>query len=153
MEVVYSDILNHLLSNGITEQMIGLRFFSVQQAGRLKAIHQLMNVAKYLNGDWIPDWKDSNQFKYSIYLDYFHPEHPGKGFIKIGCNSIYDLGCVYFKSEELAKRAIEILGEEKIREFCVMNAFKYRMRAGLKGGAKQDFAKETWYLNKAKELA
>ena len=121
MEESYSDILNHLLSNGITEQMIGLRFFSVQQAGRLKAIHQLMNVAKYLNGDWIPDWKDSNQFKYSIYLDYFYPEHPGKGFIKISRNSIFDLGCVYFKSEELAKRAIEILGEEKIREIFATN--------------------------------
>ncbi len=33
-----------------------------------------------------------------------------------------------------------------------MNAFKYRMRLGLKDDFVQDFKKEKWYLDKAKEL-
>ena len=45
-----------------------------------------------------------------------------------------------------------IWGAEKVVDFCLMNAFKYRMRLGLKDDIEQDLAKEQWYLNKAAEL-
>lgn len=45
-----------------------------------------------------------------------------------------------------------IWGKVKTREFCIMNAFKYRMRLGHKNAIEEDLAKEQWYLNKAKEL-
>lgn len=47
---------------------------------------------------------------------------------------------------------VSIWGKEKTRDFCLMNAFKYRMRLGHKDAIEQDMAKEKWYLDKAKEL-
>lgn len=47
---------------------------------------------------------------------------------------------------------IFIWGIKKTIIFCEMNAFKYRMRLGLKDDFVQDFNKEKWYLNKAAEL-
>lgn len=46
-----------------------------------------------------------------------------------------------------------IFGREKTRDWCIMTAFKYRMRLGHKDNYEQDFAKEQWYLNKAAELS
>ena len=53
---------------------------------------------------------------------------------------------------EVIDMMISIWGKEKTIDFCLMNAFKYRMRLGHKGDVKQDMAKEQWYLNKAAEL-
>jgi len=47
---------------------------------------------------------------------------------------------------------ISIRGPQKTIDFCYMNAFKYRMRLGMKDNLKQDLEKEKWYLNKAEEL-
>lgn len=48
---------------------------------------------------------------------------------------------------------IAIWGKEKTIDFCLMNAFKYRMRLGHKDNIQQDLQKECWYLDKAKELS
>lgn len=47
-----------------------------------------------------------------------------------------------------------IWGPEKTAIFCELNAFKYRMRMGTKptSPVTEDLEKETWYLNKMKEL-
>lgn len=45
-----------------------------------------------------------------------------------------------------------IFGREATELWCVMTAFKYRMRMGCKDDMVQDFCKEQWYLKKAKEL-
>ena len=49
---------------------------------------------------------------------------------------------------------VAIWGKEAVATYCKLAAFKYRMRAGLKESnpTEQDYAKERWYLNKAKEL-
>lgn len=53
---------------------------------------------------------------------------------------------------EVIDMMIGIWGKEATKLFCEMNAFKYRMRLGLKDDMEQDLKKEQWYLNKAKEL-
>lgn len=53
---------------------------------------------------------------------------------------------------EAIEMMIRIWGKEKVKDFCIMNAFKYRMRMGFKGNMQEDFDKEQWYLNKAKEF-
>lgn len=53
---------------------------------------------------------------------------------------------------EVIDMMIAIFGKKATFHFCLLNAFKYRMRAGHKDDIKQDLAKEQWYLNKAKEL-
>ena len=47
-----------------------------------------------------------------------------------------------------------IWGDEKVETFCMLNAFKYRWRAGRKGDgrATEDIKKALWYEDKATEL-
>jgi hypothetical protein len=68
-----------------------------------------MNVAYYLNDGWEPDWDDPTQFKFFIYCN------TSDKTLVIDHNTYFNCGVVYFKSIELAKRAIEILGEETIK--------------------------------------
>ena len=53
---------------------------------------------------------------------------------------------------EVIDMMVSIWGKEKAIDFCLMNAFKYRMRLGHKDNIEQDIAKEQWYLDKATEL-
>ena len=79
---------------------------SEKQAQKLLAINQLMNVAKYLNGDWQPDWNNRSEIKYYISL------YRG---INIYMTPDFHCSDIYFKSKELAQQAIKILGEETIK--------------------------------------
>ena len=49
---------------------------------------------------------------------------------------------------------IDVWGVDKFIDYCEINAFKYRIRAGNKKGnpIKQDIKKALWYEGKAKEL-
>lgn len=76
---------------------------SEKQIAKVIAIAKLMNVAKYLNGDWQPDCR--TQSYYIAIAD---------GNIKVFIS--YPTGMdIYFKSGKLAQQAIDILGEETIR--------------------------------------
>lgn len=55
-------------------------------------------------------------------------------------------------SIEVFDMMVKVWGAEKVKIFCEINAFKYRMRAGNKEDAVQDIAKAQWYENKMKEL-
>lgn len=83
---------------------------SNKQLEQLLALNKLMNVAKYLNGDWEPDFTNRNQNKLYIYYD----------FEDLSFNTsiciYYRYPVVYFKSEELALQAIEILGEDEVKK-------------------------------------
>lgn len=79
---------------------------SYRQLEKLLAINKLMNVAKYLNGDWNPDWKDhQNKYHIAIVLDQ----------IDISSVTALNSEIVYFKTKELAQQAINILGEDTIK--------------------------------------
>ena len=56
--------------------------------------------------------------------------------------------------QETIDMMVAIWGKEKVADWCELNAFKYRMRMGLKpnNSIEQDLKKEQYYLNKAKEL-
>lgn len=82
---------------------------SRKQAEKLLAINKLMNVAKYLNGDWQPDWDDKNEFKYIIFYSNQYKKLQTDCVVRAQeCN-------IFFKSRELAQQAIDILGEETIK--------------------------------------
>ena len=83
---------------------------SRQQLEQLLALNKLMNVAKYLNGDWEPDWNDRHQHKWFIFYD-----HQLSG-LYLAIHYTQRFASVYFKSEELALKAIEILGEEEVKK-------------------------------------
>lgn len=67
----------------------------------------LMNVAKYLNDDWQPNMCDATKNNYYIMIQ--------DNQIMVANVSLMTCLDVYFKSRELAEKAIEILGEETIR--------------------------------------
>lgn len=82
---------------------------SEKQLAQLLALNKLMNVAKYLNGYWEPDFTDN---KYKFYISYCYDVKKLNVWFKQYMND----GSVYFKSEELVRQAIEILGEEEIKK-------------------------------------
>jgi hypothetical protein len=55
---------------------------------------------------------------------------------------------------EVSEMMIRVFGVEAYIDFCKINSFKYRMRAGLKKGASiiQDIQKAKWYEAKIQEL-
>ena len=57
-------------------------------------------------------------------------------------------------SVEVWEMMLKVWGAKKFVAFCEMNAFKYRMRLGLKPNQpiERDLEKATWYENKAKEI-
>ena len=52
-------------------------------------------------------------------------------------------------SKEVIRMMVAIWGYETVIKFCELNAFKYRMRMGIKpeNNIEQDLKKENWYLN------
>lgn len=57
----------------------------------------------------------------------------------------------YTHGMECIDEMILIFGVEKVKAFCLCNAWKYRKRALYKNG-EQDMEKSDWYINKLKEL-
>lgn len=82
---------------------------SVHQLKKLLALNKLVNVAKFLNSGWEPDWNNKAEKKWMICLDY------SKNKFLIWEYDIYSSSNVYFKTEKLAWQAINILGEETIK--------------------------------------
>lgn len=80
---------------------------SEKQLKKLLAINQLMNVAKYLNRDWQPDWNNDREYKYYLYVS---DNEIQIDYMRCRCSNI-----VYFKSKELAQKTIDILEEETIK--------------------------------------
>lgn len=67
---------------------------------KLFAINQLMNIAKFYNGDWKPNWKDGSR-KYYIYFDNLDNKYD------IESNEVFCRAYVYFKSIEDAQSVID----------------------------------------------
>ena len=80
---------------------------SIAQAKRLVAFNKLQNIAKYLNDGWKPDF-GKDQKNWNIIKD-------NDTFIAMFTTSVHK-ACVYFKSEDLAKEAIRIMGEESLND-------------------------------------
>lgn len=80
---------------------------SIAQAKRLVAFNKLQNIAKYLNKGWKPNF-DGNQKNWNIIKD-------DDTFVVMFTSSA-NKACVYFKSEDLAKEAIRIMGEESLND-------------------------------------
>ena len=83
---------------------------NAKNLSKLVTFRKLLEVADYLNGDWKPDWNDANQNKYFILYNKDK---------KIYVESCYytNQNLVYFSSYENALKAIDIIGEEELRQF------------------------------------
>lgn len=80
---------------------------SEAQAKRLSAFNKLQNIAKYLNGDWKPDF-DGHHKNWSICKE-------GDDYLALWTD--YTENCsVYFKSEEAACEAVRLMGEDSLND-------------------------------------
>ena len=75
------------------------------------AKNKLANVAKYLNGEWKP-WHDKSITGIVVLMETKTGVSPCE-VINGSCAS--DCGSIWFKSKDLARQAIEILGEETVK--------------------------------------
>lgn len=93
-DITYSKIVNSF--NSITNTNV---YIHSSDTKALKAIAQLMNIAKYYNGDWKPDWSDPSEYKYFIVYN--------SNTYKVDYNwtSIYDR--IYFKNKKDAQSVID----------------------------------------------
>lgn len=80
---------------------------SEAQVKRLIAFNKLMNIAKFLNGDWKPDFYGDHE-NWNICKD-------GDTFVAMYTKTL-DKASVYFKNAELANEAIRLIGEESLND-------------------------------------
>ena len=92
-DITYDDILQECPTN-----FSGLRVRN-HCIDKILAISQLMNIAKYYNGDWEPDWNNQNEYKYSIVCnrDTYKVDY---GWMTIFSN-------IYFKNKKDAQTVID----------------------------------------------
>ena len=94
--ITYNDIVNSTNSmDSISALVQGNNML------KLKAIEQLMNIAKYYNKDWKPNWDNSKEKKYLIESD----SYVGKFFVDYDLTM--NLGGIYFKNREDAQSVID----------------------------------------------
>ena len=67
---------------------------------KILAISQLMNIAKYYNKDWKPDWSKQSESKYHIMYD------NNNNTYTVDYNGSYTLNTIYFKNQVDAQTVI-----------------------------------------------
>ena len=92
--ITYSKIINSF--NSITNTNV---YIHSSDTKALKAIAQLMNIAKYYNGDWKPNWSNSSEYKYFIVYN------NNTYIVDYNWNSIYNK--IYFKNKKDAQVVID----------------------------------------------
>lgn len=91
-DITYNDILQACPTN-----FGGLRV-RTHCMDKILAISQLMNIAKYYNGDWEPDWSNSHEYKYSIICN--------RNTYKVDHNWTSISSNIYFKNKDDAEYVI-----------------------------------------------
>lgn len=84
------------------EEIVKLGFCVNSEIGiKAQAIAQLINIAKYYNGDWEPDWNNCNEDKCFIYYRYTRDEYAVDADLTDVANIIY------FKNDADAQAVID----------------------------------------------
>ena len=74
---------------------------SYRQIEKILAINQLMNIAKYYNGDWKPDWNNKYELKYCISFTTITNSY------NITSRAQTYLNAIHFKNQEDAQAVID----------------------------------------------
>ena len=97
---------------------IGLSFQTEQQAEQFKREQTLIKKikcwAKEQQGDWEPDWKDTDEFKYYIKIYVKNEEL----WVDSSCTGNTFSKLPFFKSYETAQACIDEFGDEILEVFC-----------------------------------
>lgn len=83
------------------EEIVKLGFCVNSEIGiKAQAIAQLINIAKYYNGDWEPEWNNRNEDKYYIYCKRVTGEY------LVDANLTDVTNAIYFKNKADAQAVI-----------------------------------------------
>ena len=91
--ITYGDILQECPTN-----FSGLRVRN-HCINKILAISKLMNIAKYYNGDWEPDWNNQDEYKYFIICN--------RGTYKVDHCWTSICSNIYFKNKKDAQAVID----------------------------------------------
>lgn len=91
--ITYDDILQACSTN-----FSGLRVRN-HCINKIIAISQLMNIAKYYNEDWEPDWNNQDEYKYSIVYN--------RDTYKVDYSWMTIFSSIYFKNKKDAQAVID----------------------------------------------
>lgn len=94
-ELTYKDIGDSLNINTI------LISISTSNTSKINAIDRLMDIARYYNGDWKPDWENPNSLKFYIWYDTLRKKYD----IEFGSSRVRN--DVYFKRKEDVQSVID----------------------------------------------
>lgn len=92
-DITYDDILQECPTN-----FSGLRVRN-HCIDKILAISKLMNIAKYYNGDWEPDWNNQDEYKYFIICN--------RGTYKVDHGWTSICSNIYFKNKKDAQAVID----------------------------------------------
>lgn len=121
--ITYDDVLKKLFLNktafwigryNIHTATVGIECYNDQnnssseaQVKRLLAFNKLTNIAKYLNGEWMPDFDGDHEN--------WHIGKEGDTFLVMYTKYV-NKASVYFKSKEAACEAIRLMGEDSLND-------------------------------------
>lgn len=94
--ITYDDIVNSFNSTARINV-----FVHSDNINKLRAMAQLMNIAKYYNGDWEPEWNNRNEDKYYIYCKRVTGEY------LVDANLTDVTNAIYFKNKADAQAVID----------------------------------------------
>ena len=92
--LTYDDILQAYAAN------FGSLVVSSRNIDKLLAVSKLMDIAKYYNKNWKPNWSNSKENKFCIKFDYH------KDRLYVDYNNSIGAGDVFFKNSEDARTVI-----------------------------------------------
>lgn len=100
---------------------------------------------------WVKEKEDADQV---VKLE--KPKYTRKPTVKVdkADNTINPVHYQQPDGAQVLDMMLAVYGPEAVKQFCVLNAFKYRMRAGRKSkeAVESDIAKAMWYEEKAEVL-
>ena len=68
---------------------------------KLRNLNKLMDIAKFYNGDWKPEWNNRHEDKHYIYYGYIQNEY------YVDAGNTYSQSIVYFKNQVDAQAVID----------------------------------------------
>ena len=95
-DITYNDIWSAIIAEDINTKM---NIF-IRNNQKLDDIGKLINIARYYNGNWKPNWSNSKENKYCIKFDY----HKDRFYVDY--NNAIGAGDVFFKNSEDARAVI-----------------------------------------------
>ena len=104
--ITYDDICKKLFLDMIPYKK-SVKCTTPEQVKCMTAFNKLQNIAKYLNGNWMPDFDGYNK-------NWFIRIEDGKYVARFF--KWFNNGSVYFKSEEAANEAIRLMGEDSLND-------------------------------------